>query len=135
MKNTTAPYINFQGRAREAMEHYHAVFGGKLSMFAASQSGTPRQAEPGDPIMYARLEGDGVRIQGSDGNPNFPTTVGDNIAIVLAGTDREWLVKAFDRLAEGGKVKGAIRKGPWGGEAGWLQDKFGINWNIDVESE
>jgi uncharacterized glyoxalase superfamily protein PhnB len=22
---------------------------------------------------------------------------------------------------------------PWGGAAGWLMDRFGINWNVDVE--
>lgn len=133
MKDRTAPYINFQGRAREAMTFYQAVFGGKLSLYAADKTGMPRDAQEGDPIMYARLEADGVLILGSDGNPSFPPTVGDHIAIVLMGTDRAALVTAFDRLAEGGKVKGPIREAPWGGAAGWLMDRFGINWNIDVE--
>jgi PhnB protein len=133
MKQTTAPYINFQGRAREAMEFYHGVFGGKLSLYAADEAGTPREAQPGDQIMYARLDADGVLLVGSDGHPKYPPTVGDNIAIVLSGTDRSALSAAFDKLAEGGQVKGPIRDAPWGGAAGWLKDRFGINWNIDIE--
>ncbi len=133
MKQTTAPYINFQGRAREAFEFYHGVFGGKLSLYAMDESGKPRDAEPGDTIMYARLEADGVTLIGSDGNPKFRATKGDNIAIVLMGSDRAEMESAFDKLAAGGQVKGALRDAPWGGAAGWLQDKFGINWNVDVE--
>lgn len=135
MKQITAPYINFQGRAREAMEFYHDVFGGKLSLYAADQGGTPREAEPGEPIMYARLDADGVMLVGSDGNPKYRPTVGDHIAIVLMGTNRSALATAFEKLAAGGQVKGPLRAAPWGGEAGWLTDKFGINWNIDVEKE
>ena len=134
MKQTTAPYINFQGRAREAMEFYHGVFGGKLSLYSMDETGKPGEAKPGDSIMYARLDAEGVRIIGSDGNPKFPVVRGDNIAIVLMSTDRSAMEAAYDKLAEGGQAKGPIRDAPWGGAAGWLQDKFGINWNIDVES-
>lgn len=135
MKQSTAPYINFQGRAREAMEFYHGVFGGKLSLYAMDETGRPRDAQSGDSIMYARLEAGGVTLIGSDGSPKFPITRGDNIAIVLTGTDRSAMEAAFEKLAEGGQVKGPIRDAPWGGAAGWLQDKFGINWNVDVERE
>ena len=31
-KQYLSPYINFQGRAREAMEFYHKVLGGKLDL-------------------------------------------------------------------------------------------------------
>lgn len=135
MNNMTAPYINFQGRAREAMEFYHAAFGGQLSLFAMDEKGKPREAGPDDAIMYARLDSGGVVIVGSDGNPNYPPTVGDNIAIVLSGTDQAALTAAFEHLSQGGKVKMPIREAPWGGAAGWLSDKFGINWNVEVEKE
>jgi uncharacterized glyoxalase superfamily protein PhnB len=36
----TAPYINFQGRAREALEFYHEILGGKLSLYAFDAGGT-----------------------------------------------------------------------------------------------
>jgi uncharacterized glyoxalase superfamily protein PhnB len=29
------PYINFQGRSREALEFYHQALGGELSLMAA----------------------------------------------------------------------------------------------------
>lgn len=70
MNQQTAPYINFQGQAREAMEFYHAAFWGKLDLYSADEQGRPRKAEPGDRIMHARLSADGVLLIGSDGHPS-----------------------------------------------------------------
>src|SRR5574340_55901 len=56
MKHLIGPYINFQGRAREAMELYHSVLGGKLELYAAGEQGAPRPAQPGDPIPARAAE-------------------------------------------------------------------------------
>jgi PhnB protein len=127
-----APYINFQGHAREAMEHYQKVLGGKLEMFTADERGQPKPAGQGDSIMYARLESEAVVIVASDGNPKYPAKVGEHIGLSLVSSDRARLTKAFDELAEGGQVKMPLTDQPWG-TAGWLTDRFGINWNIDIE--
>jgi len=135
MAERVAPYINFQGRAREAMQLYHAILGGKLELFAAGDGGAPRPAKPGERIQYARLSGEGFLIIGSDGHPDYPPTSGDNIAVALVGSDRDAMRSAFSKLSEGGKVKMPLTEGPWGGGAAWLADRFGINWNLDLEPE
>jgi PhnB protein len=109
-----SPYVNFQGRAREAMEFYHKVLGGNV-----------------DP-SYSRLEADGALIFASDGHPDYPAKVGDNVAIALGGTDKDRLTKIFNDLAEGGKIKMPLAKQPWGAEVGWLTDKFAINWTVNI---
>jgi PhnB protein len=124
------PYINFQGRAREAMEFYQRVLGGTLQMYAPGEQG-PRPAEPGERVMYARLEADGVVIVASDGSPSYPAAVGDHIGLQIGGTDEARLKAVFDGLADGGVVKMPLTKQPWG-TSGWLADRFGINWNIDI---
>jgi PhnB protein len=135
MKQQVAPYINFQGRAREAMELYQSVLGGELELYAAGEHGGPRRAEPGDRIQHARLSGDGFLIVGSDGHPSYPTTSGDNMAIALVGSDRAAMQAAFEKLSEGGQAKMPLTEGPWGGAAAWLSDRFGINWNLDLQPE
>jgi PhnB protein len=127
----TAPYINFQGRAREAMEFYHGILGGKLSLYAFDAGGKVKAAGPSDAIGYGRIEADGVRIFGSDGNPAYPATPGDTIAITLAGPDKAALTEAFERFAEGGSVGMPLTEAPWG-TAGWVTDRFGITWNVDI---
>ncbi len=109
------PYINFGGRAREAMEFYHKVLGGSLD------------------VKALRLETDGGRIVGTDGHPNYPAKVGENMAVALGGTDRDRMTKIFHGLAEGGKIKGALGPQAGGGEVGYLMDKFGINWVVSID--
>jgi PhnB protein len=130
-KQYTAPYINFQGRAREAMEFYHRILGGQLSLFAFDASGKLKVAGASDAIGYGRLQADEVRVYGSDGNPAYPGTPGDTISITLAGPDQAALTEAFHTLAAGGTIMMPLTEAPWG-TAGWLKDKFGINWNVDI---
>ena len=117
------PYVNFQGRAREAMEFYQKSLGGKLDLHPAS----------GERITHARLEGDGFTIVGSDGHPSYPPTAGDNMAIALGGSDKEKLTQAFHDLAEGGRIKSPLTAQPWGVQDGYLLDRFGINWVVSIE--
>jgi PhnB protein len=124
------PYINFNGRAREAMEFYQSVIGGELAMFANDEKGA-RPAEPGERISHAVLTVGGVTITATDGHPSYPATVGDNMALTLSGTDKDAINQAFDALGAGGQVKGKLTEQPWGA-TGYLTDKFGINWVVSV---
>jgi PhnB protein len=128
-----SPFVNFQGRAREAMEFYHKMLGGNLDLYALNQHGVSRPAGPGDSIRYARLETDGAFILATDGHPDYPAKVGENMAIALGGTDKARLTKLFNDLAEGGKILGPLTRQPWGADVGWLTDKFGVNWTVSIE--
>jgi PhnB protein len=82
-----------------------------------------------------RLSGDDFLVIGSDGHPSYPPTSEDSIAIVLVGSDRTAMQAAFEKLSEGGRVKMPLTEGRWGGAAAWLADRFGVNWNLDLEPE
>ena len=118
------PYINFRGRAREAFAFYHEVFGGKMDV---------QPADPNQPVMHAWIQADGLIIDGSDGHPSYPPTVGDNIALHFGSEDADQVARIFDALADGGRVKGPLAKQEWGGSIGWLADRFGINWMISID--
>jgi PhnB protein len=126
------PYINFQGRAREAMEFYQKVLGGNLDLQTSNEQGAPKPAGPGDSITHSRLEADGAVIIGVDGHPDYPAKVGDNIGIALGGTDKNRLTKIFNDLAEGGKIKMPLAEQSGGAEVGWLTDKFAFNWMVSI---
>ncbi|MDQ6709399.1 MAG: VOC family protein [Candidatus Dormibacteraeota bacterium] len=111
-----SPYVNFQGKAREALEFYSKVFGGKVDH---------RQGQ-------STLETDGIVIIGADGHPDYPAKVGENMGISVTGTDKERLTKIFSGLAEGGKISMPLKAQAWGGEVGWLSDKYGIRWTVNV---
>jgi PhnB protein len=127
------PYINFAGKAREAFEFYQRALGGELNLLTADPQGPPKAAGPGDSIMHGVLTlSDGVTIMGTDGMAEYPAKVGENFAIALSGNDREKLTKAFDILGEDGNVKQTLKDESWGDTFGWLEDKFGINWMVNI---
>jgi PhnB protein len=126
-------YVNFQGRAREAMEFYHTVLGGRLELRAMDEKGVARPAGPGDRIGHGRLETDGALILASDGHPDYPPTVGDNMGIALSGTDRDRLSRMFNELAAGGgRIQMPLARQPGGDEVGWMTDRFGIHWMVTI---
>jgi PhnB protein len=128
-----SPYVNFQGRAREAMEFYQKVLGGTLDLLTVNEQGVSKPAGPGDSIRYSRLEADGALIIATDGHPDHPAKLGDAMAIALGGTDKDQLARIFTRLGEGGKIQMPLSKQPSGAEVGWLTDKFGINWTVTAD--
>jgi PhnB protein len=117
-KQYLSPYVNFQGRAREAMDFYQGVLGGKVDL-----------QEHGGRVAMARLDADGAVIVGSDGHPDYPAKVGENVAIAVRGSDPERMTSIYHGLAEGGQAKMA----PSDKSPGFLLDKFGINWVVLVE--
>ncbi len=133
-KLAVTPYLNFAGKAREAMGFYKKILGGTLELYTMNtKTGTFSPAGPKDGIMHAVLTADGAVVMGSDGMPQYPAKVGDNFALALAGTDAKRLTKVFNALAEGGFVKQPLMASPWGSSFGWLQDKYAINWMINID--
>ena len=51
------------------------------------------------------LDAEGARIIGADGHPNYPATIGENMAIALKGTDTDQISQMFNALAEGSVVR------------------------------
>jgi PhnB protein len=120
-KNYVAPYVNLQGRAREAIEFYRDVLGG-----------TVKVDEEDGRVSLAQLDAEGIVLFATDGHPKFGPTVGDNMAIVLGGSDKDRLTEAFQALSEGGRVKGPLSRHGGGPEVGYLLDRFGINWIVRI---
>ena len=128
----STPYVNFQGRAREAMEFYRKALGGTLQLSSMSEQGKIQPAGAGERIWHARLESDDVVICASDGHPDYPPQVGNNMAIAIEGKDKNRLSKIFAALADEGRILTPLAKQPWGAEVGWLTDRFGIGWTVEV---
>ncbi len=129
------PYVNFQGRTREALEFYHEALGGELMLMAMNSDGKLTDAGPDDRIMHGAVTSDGLLIMGTDGHPDYPPTKGDNVAIALSGSDFDRLSGAFDALSVGGTVKQALKTETWGDSFGYFEDKFGINWMVNIFSD
>ena len=127
------PYINLHGQAREALEFYRSVFGGKLSTstFAEFQSSTAPADD--DLVMHGQLEGEhGVVLMAADTPSTMEYRPGATVTLSLSGDDEPVLRGWFDALAAGGTVVVPMEKAPWGETFGMCVDRFGIDWMVNV---
>ena len=132
MASRLNPYISFKDNAREAMEFYHDVFGGDLTLSTFGEFG---QADTpfADKIMHANLATpSGFHLMAADTPPEMSHTPGDTIAISLSGDDSDELRGYWERLSDGGAVAVPLEKQMWGDEFGMLTDRFGIQWMVNI---
>lgn len=132
MASRLNPYLNFNGNARQALEFYASVFGGKpaLSTFAEFGIADPASA---DKIMHGQLETDaGYTLMGADTPPGMEFNGMHGFGVSLSGDDAEALRRYWDKLSAGGTVTMPLAKQAWGDEFGMCTDKFGVPWLVNI---
>ncbi|MGC5614856.1 VOC family protein [Georgenia sp. Z1491] len=125
------PYLLFPGTAREAMEHYRAVFGGELTVVDYGEAG--RHDGPPDAVAHAMLVGP-VEIAGADAGANEDGVAMTGMFLSLLGTAGPGTLAAWcDALSAGGRVIDPLQARPWGDHDGTLVDRYGVRWLIGHE--
>jgi PhnB protein len=129
---TLNPYLNFDGKTREAMEFYQDVFGGELTLSTFGEYGmTEHEGDPlpTDGVMHSQLATDaGFMLMAAD-SPGEHTPNGH---ISLSGDEDALLRGYWDKLADGGHVDVPLEVAPWGDAFGQVKDKFGVNWLVNI---
>jgi PhnB protein len=132
MASRLNPYISFAGNAREALELYERVFGGKLTVSTFGDFGD-KDAPGADGIMHGTLETDrGFTIMAADTPPGMEHRPGTNISISLSGDDDDELRGYWEALSADGSVSVPLEKQMWGDVFGMCTDRFGIGWMVNI---
>lgn len=127
------PYINFKDNTRAAMEFYHSVFGGKLSLSTFKEYQAAEDPSEEDLIMHATLETEnGMVIMASDTPKRMEFRPGTNFSISLSGDNEAELTTYYQALSEGGVVSMPLTKAIWGDIFGMCTDKYGVNWMVNI---
>lgn len=133
MQSRLNPYLSFRDTARQAMEFYKNVFGGKLVISTFQEYQLTQDPAEANKVMHAMLEADnGITFMAADTPNNMQHNPGDNISMSLSGDNEPELRGYFEKLAAGGQVVEPLVKAPWGDTFGMLVDKFGVNWMVNI---
>ena len=133
MPSRLNPYLSFDGKAREAMDFYHGVFGGELTQQTFAEGGLPAGEGDPDRIMHAQLEAaNGMTLMASDAPSSIQYQPPGGISISLSGDDDAELSGYWDKLLEGGTVTMPLEAAPWGDKFGMLTDRFGVAWMVNI---
>ena len=129
------PYLAFRDNAKEAMEFYHSVFGGDLTLSTFGENQASQDPDEQDKIMHGMLVTDnGLTLMGADTPKSMSYTPGDNYSVSLSGEDEDELRRYWEGLSAGGTVAMPLEKAPWGDIFGMCADKFGVNWLVNVNA-
>ncbi|ACU86901.1 PhnB protein; putative DNA binding 3-demethylubiquinone-9 3-methyltransferase domain protein [Brachybacterium faecium] len=131
------PYLNFDGRAREAFEFYGGALGAIPQFATFGEFGAvPEGDSHTDWIMHASLEvSDLIKLYAADvieGMAEYRP--GTNVTLSLMGDDEPLLRGAYEKLSEGGTVTMPLEKQLWGDVYGAFTDRFGIVWQVNIST-
>lgn len=129
------PYLKFNDdKCREAMNFYHSVLGGEITMMqTVGDSPMATEFPEGkDKIMHASLKSDKIDIYASD-MMRDKAIVGDNVGLSLITNSEEETRTIFAKLSEGGEVFMPLEKTFWAPLFGVVTDKYGIEWMLNYE--
>lgn len=132
------PYLNFPGNAKEALEFYRSIFGGKFSSEVSfgdmPMEGVSIPAEDEGMMMHISLPvGEDNVLMASDTLESLgqQTVRGNGIYISVHPDSREEADKIFDGLSQGADIEMPMGDQVWGDYFGSLKDKFGVGWMIN----
>jgi PhnB protein len=133
MQSRLIPYLNFRDNTRQAMQFYQTVFGGRLSMTTFAEFNASDDSAEANKIMHSMLEADnGIILMAADVPNRMEYQPGASIQLSLNGSNEPELRRYFQKLADGGQISLPLDKAPWGDIFGMCQDRFGINWMVNI---
>ncbi|HKW81052.1 MAG TPA: VOC family protein [Casimicrobiaceae bacterium] len=110
------PFLWFNGQAEEAARFYTSTFGnskmGDIMRYGDAGPG------PKGSVMWVTFELDGQEFYALNGGPQFTFTPA--ISFFVKCRTQEEVDGFWAKLGEGGTIQ----------QCGWLQDKFGVSWQI-----
>lgn len=111
-----SPFLWFDGKAEEAMNFYVSIFRnsrpGRVMRYGEAGPG------PKGSVMSVSFELEGQEFMALNGGPMFQFTPA--ISFFVSCETQDEVDRLWERLSEGGEAK----------QCGWLQDKYGVAWQI-----
>lgn len=111
------PCLWFDNNAQEAAEYYCGLFSQ-----AKILSSTP---------MVTSFEINGARMIGLNGGPEFKVNPAISF-FVYCGSDAE-ITRLYNEISREGGVLMPLDKYDWSAKYAWVSDKFGVNWQLDID--
>ncbi len=128
---TTTTFLMFEGCAEEAMLFYTKLFPGSeiLDINRFDENG------PGKPgtVKKATFTIAGKEYMCIDSFVNHGFTFTTSISIYVKCSLKNEIDTFFAKLSEGGAVLMPLAPYPFSEKFGWVNDKFGISWQLDLK--
>ena len=127
------PFLNFAGKASEAIDFYEKVFHSNDKKVLRFQDAPPSPDFPvpehmKNYVMHAEMTINGTKVSFSDTQDSVKD--GSMISLAVDFPTEDKVREAYEALKEGGLVLMELAPQFFSPLYGWVVDKYGISWQI-----
>lgn len=132
MKSAT-PFLMFQGNAEEAMNHYISII--EDSEITSIVRYGPNQPGAEGSVMHATFSLKGQTFMCIDSNVKHDFTFTPSFSIYLTCESEAEIEKVYGALIDGGVAMMPLDNYGFSQKFGWIADKFGVSWQLNLPNE
>lgn len=126
-------FLMFEGQAEEAMNFYIALFPNSkiesITRYGEGEAGIPGS------VQHATFSLDGHKYMCIDSPAKHPFTFTPSISLYVNCSSVREIEYLFAKLSEGGKVLMPLDTYPFSKKFVWVNDKFGVSWQMTLSDE
>ncbi len=126
---TDTPFLMFQGQAQPAIDFYCASLPDARVL---DMKRHPTPTPNGGTVMLARVAICGREFLFSDSPPVHAFTFTPSSSIFIDCDSADQLDRLFAALSDGGQVLMPVGDYGFSRRFGWLQDRFGVSWQLNL---
>jgi predicted 3-demethylubiquinone-9 3-methyltransferase (glyoxalase superfamily) len=125
------PFLWFEGNAEQAIDFYISLF--ENSKLVSIDKYPDFMPEMAGKVLTGVFELNGKQFMAIDGGPMFKLNPAISFFVNLQSEQK--LDELWNKLADGGKALMPYDKYPFAEKYGWVQDKYGVSWQISLTKE
>ena len=117
-------------KAEEAMNFYVSLF--KNSSIIGIERYGAGEEQPEGTVKHARFSLNGQEFMAMESSLEHPFTFTPAMSLFVLCETEEEIDGLFKKLSEGGTVLMELDKYPFSEKYGWIEDKYGVSWQLNL---
>lgn len=127
------PFIWFDNNAEEAVNFYTSLLDNSsvLDITRYNEQSAAASGQKSGSAMTVSFKLEGQNFTALNGGPHFK--LNQSISFFVYCESDTKIEKIYNKLSEGGTIFFKLDKYDWSPRYAWVQDKFGLSWQLDVD--
>lgn len=120
----------FDSNAEDAVKFYTSIFrNSKIgTVFRYDEASSQASGQPEGSVLTIEFEIAGIKFLALNGGPVFKFN--PSVSFFILVKDEPEIDRLWKKFSDGGKVLMELNKYDWSKKYGWVEDKFGLSWQI-----
>jgi predicted 3-demethylubiquinone-9 3-methyltransferase (glyoxalase superfamily) len=131
-KQKITTFLMFDGKAEEAMHYYVSVFD-QAEIVSIQRYGANEAGAEGT-VLHATFSLYGQVFMCIDSSMKHDFTFTPAISLYITCASEDEIDRLFEKLSQDGEVFMPLTAYPFSEKFGWVADKYGVSWQLDLTS-